>query len=356
MTKLTHSDPNFYNAPPDGGTLPILHGPTGQPMNGAGPTHREAGPVAKRNWEWQDLGDLRDIPAATHLVPGLLIQGNLTLLYAPIKVGKSRLLMGLLASLAPGGRPFLGMNLKNTRTLLFSEEPPTVLGERVRDFGVPARIHVVNTAAALAMPPAAFAEEVRAAHKRENDQHQNVGLIAVDTLGAFVNCRDWNDYTATTAAMAPLRDLARSLPKVAILLLHHQNKAGGVDWAGALGSTALAGNVDQIVRMVKKNSQHQITVGGRNKPDPFPFDEPTTISISSTGIEFVGTATDMAATLLTDYLGEEPVTITELRTAMGDDAPSDDAVRRALKAMAESGKVTRAKGKGRKGDTYQRAA
>ena len=151
-------------------------------------------------------------------------------------------------------------------------------------------MHVVNTASALAMPPQEFADEVQAVYEDVSGPDGPYGLIAIDTLGAFVNCRDWNDYTQTTAAMAPLRDLARRLPRVSILLLHHQNKAGGADWAGALGSTALAGNVDQIIRMTKKNAQHQITIGGRNKPDPFPFDEPTTISIASTGIEFVGTA------------------------------------------------------------------
>ena len=108
--------------------------------------------------------------------------------------------------------------------------------------------------------------------------------------------------------------------------------------------------------MVKKNDKHQITIGGRNKPDPFPFDEPTTISISSTGVEFVGTATDMAATLLTDYLGSDPSTIKELRAAMGDDAPTDDALRKALNGKVDEGLVTKAKGAGRKGDTYQLAA
>ena len=267
MTKLSHSDPNFYNAPPDGGTLPILHGPTGQPMNGNAP-HREADAVAKRDWGWQDLGDLKDTPAATHLVNGLLVNGNLTLLYAPIKVGKSRLLMGLLAALAPGGPQFCGMDLKDTRTLLFSEEPPTVLGERVRDFGVPTGMHIVNTAAALAMPPAAFADEVRAVHKRVSDPRGPFGLIAIDTLGAFVNCKDWNDYTSTTAAMAPLRDLARSLPKVAILLLHHQSRRrlGGADHRSGQELARLDGpgmaTCDQLVRMVKKNGHApESTVG-----------------------------------------------------------------------------------------------
>ena len=89
--------------------------------------------------------------------------------------------------------------------------------------------------------------------------------------------------------------------------------------------------------MVKKNGQHQITVGGRNKPDPFPFDEPTTISIASTGVEFVGTATDEAGALLAEHLGSEPTTIKDLAAAMGEDGPSRDAVTKALKAMVGAG-------------------
>ena len=314
------------------------------------PIRKEVEAPVKHEWDWLDLGAFADLPAATHLVNGLLIQGNITLWYASVKSGKSRMLMGLLASLSPGGPKFCGMDLPETRTLLFTEEPPTVLGDRVRDYKVPPGMHVANQASALALRPEVFVDEVKSAYEAHGGEF---GLIAVDTIGAFVNCGDWNDYTATVAAMGPLRRLARDLPGVAILLLHHQNKAGGADWNGALGSTALAGNVDQIVRMVRKGSQHQITVGGREKSDPFPYDEPSTISISSAGVEFVGTATEMAATLLTDYLGDEPKTITELMTAIGDDAPSDDIIRKALRAMVEDGKVAKTKGKGRKGDTYQ---
>ena len=336
MSGLERPD-NLYDRPKDGKALPKKFNLDGTRIEANGTAPGAVVEPARRNWGWQDLGALKDTPAAKNLVPGLLIEGNLTLLYASVKTGKSRLLMGLLAALAPGGPKFCGMALKDTRTLLFSEEPPTVLGERVRDFGVPTGQHIVNTASALAMPPQEFADEVEAVHRKESDQHGNFGLIAVDTMGSFVSNRDWNDYSQTTAAMSPLRDLARRLPRVAILLLHHMNKQGGADWAGALGSTALAGNVDQIIRMTKKNAQHQITVGGRNKPDPFPFDEPSTISIASTGIEFVGTATDEAGELLAEHLGDVPVTIKDLTDSMGQDGPSRDAVTKAMKGRIEAG-------------------
>ena len=235
--------PGFYNPPADGKPLPLrrdLAQPTAPSDNSRSvvPIRKDADEKVKRDWLWRDLGEFADIPEATHLVNGLLIEGNITLWYSSIKSGKSRMLMGLLAAMSPGGPQFCSMDLTTTRTLLFTEEPPAVIGERVRDFGVPTGMHIANEAAALAMRAEDFAEEVLSAYTSNGG---DFGLIAVDTLGAFVNCGDWNDYTATTAAMAPLRLVARSLPNVAMLLLHHQNKAGGADWAGALGSTGPGG-------------------------------------------------------------------------------------------------------------------
>ena len=221
--------PGFYNPPADGKPLPLrrdLAQPTAPSDNSRSvvPIRKEAEAPVKRDWLWRDLGEFADIPEATHLVNGLLIEGNITLWYSSIKSGKSRMLMGLLAAMSPGGPQFCSMDLTTTRTLLFTEEPPAVIGERVRDFGVATGMHIANEAAALAMRAEDFAEEVLSAYTSNGG---DFGLIAVDTLGAFVNCGDWNDYTATTAAMAPLRLVARSLPNVAMLLLHHQNKAGG---------------------------------------------------------------------------------------------------------------------------------
>ena len=304
------------------------------------------------DWQWRDLGSFAEIPAPVHLVNGLLIEGNITLWYAPSKTGKTRMLFGMLKSLAPGGPQFCGMDLPDVPAMLFTEEPPNVIGERVRDYAMPTGIHLANEAAALAMKPDDFAETVWREYQANG---AGFGLIAVDTIGPFINNADWNDYASTTAAMAPIRQLARSLPGTALLLLHHQNKAGGADWNSALGSTALPANADQLVRMTKaKNGQHTITVGGRNKSGPFPFDEPVTIAISSDGVEFVGTAADLAGDLLADHLTTEPTTIKDLRTAIGDEAPSTDVLRDALKVWIAAGRaveVTPAAGS--RGATYK---
>ena len=317
----------------------------------------EAGPEEqlpqRYNWQWQNLASFADIPAPVHLVDGLLIEGNITLWYAPSKTGKTRMLFGMLKSLAPGGPQFCGMVLPNLPALLFTEEPPNVIGERVREYRIPAHgMHVANQAATLAMKPEDFAESV---YQSFYANGAGFGLVAIDTIGPFISNADWNDYASTTAAMAPIRQLARQLPNTALLLLHHQNKGGGAEWNSALGSTALPANADQLVRMSKaKNGQHTITVGGRNKSGPFPFDEPVTIAISADGVEFVGTAGDAAGEVLAEYLAAEPVTIKELRETIGPDAPTDDVLRMVLKVWVGDGRAEIVTpGRGRKGATYR---
>ena len=303
------------------------------------------------DWSWQDLTAFANIPAPVHLVNGLLIGGNVTLWYARVKEGKSRLLFGMLKSLAPDGPPFLGMDLPDLPALLFTEEPPNVVGERVRDYGIPA-MHLANMAPALAMKPDDFAETVWREYQANG---AGFGLIAIDTIGTFVNVQDWNNYPDVKAAMAPIRQLAHGLPDVALLLLHHQNKTGsGSDWNGALGSTALPANADQLVRMSRtSNGRHTITVGGRHKPEPFPFDEPVTISISADRVELIGTAADAAGDLLTEHLGPEPLTIKAIEEAMGDDAPGRKAIDKALAQMVKEGRAVKTPGSGNRGATYQ---
>ena len=309
---------------------------------------------ARHDWLWRDLGTFADIPAPVQLISGLLIEGNISLFYAPPKTGKTRLLFGMLKALAPGGPKFLGLDLPDVSALLFTEEPPAVIGERVRDYAMPTGVHIANEAAALAMAPADFAQTVYQAYQ---DNGGNFGLIAVDAVGPFINCPDWNDYGAVKAALAPIRQLARDLPTVAFLLTHHQNKGGGSEWAGALGSTALTGNVDQLIRMGKgRNGQHTITIGGRCKPDPFPFDEPVTISLLPNGsVDLIGTASGEAGELVAEHLGTEAMTVKALEEAMGEDSPSHGMVTKAIKAMVEAGtaEVVAERGKGQRATTYR---
>ena len=307
-----------------------------------------------RDWGWMNLAEAADIPAPIHTVSGLLIEGKITLWWSPVKVGKSTTLMAMLKALSPGGPQFCGMDLAPTPALLFTEEPPDTVGEKVRNFGIPREAHhYFNSAAAMVMKPDDFADEVYRAY---HDNGSGFGLIAVDTLASFVNCQDWNDYSATGAAMHPIRQLLRSLPGAAMLAMHHQSKAGGDGWGGALGSTALTANADQLVRMGVKDGKRSITVGGRHSTGPFPYGVPVTLSITADGVSIIGTAVDEAGELLGEHLASEPVTITDLVKAMGEDSPSRVTITKALADLVDLGsaEVVAERGPGVRATTYRR--
>ena len=305
------------------------------------------------DWQWRNVGDFASEPAPVHTVSGLLIEGGITLWWAPVKTGKSTALMAMLKALSPGGPTFCGMNLDPTPTLLFTEEPPAVMGERVRQFDIPvAGGHFANSASAMVLSPDDFAEEVYRAYQ---DHGGSFGLVAVDTLSAFINCGDWNDYAATGSALSPIRQLARSLPGASFLLFHHQNKTGGDGWGGALGSTALTASADQLVRMGSKDGKRTITVGGRYGTGPFPYGEPVSLSITPEGVEILGTASDMAGDLLVEHLGDDPTTVKDMLSAMGADAPGRKAVDLALHQLIDEGKAVQVEeGKGNRPATYRR--
>ena len=339
----TKADP-----PPDGvGGLPkdrlttVLAGSAPDTPSNHGP----------EDWGWRRLSEFTEFPKPTPVVNGLLVEGGLSLLYAPSKTGKSRFIMALLAALSPYGPTFCGMRLVPTPTLLFTEEPPHVLGERVATYNVGGD-HYSHEASAIAMPASAFAEQVYLAHHQLGGEF---GLVIVDTLGAFVNVQDLNDYSQTGQAFGPLRQLARAMSRVAFLYLHHQRKAGGDGWDGALGSAALTGSVDQLIKMERKDGQHRLTVGGRFDATPFPFDEPVAISIQPDGVEVLGTATDMLAdAILAAMYDCEPLKIDAIVTRMGNDAPGRDTVSAAVKKMVTSGDVVQTEpARGNKPALYQ---
>ena len=327
-----------------------------------GPTPRKTAPVAAQggagaeegwhDWGWVDLGTLVDEPPRKFLIPGLLVEGGVTLLYGPTKVGKSRMLFGMLKSLSPDGPKFCGMEIPDAPTLLFSEETTADLGGRVRDFIIPIGHHQVNTLGPSPKDADGFAEEV---HHSYVTHGAGFGLIVVDTIGPFIKCENWNDYTMAGAALAPFSELSRALPKVAIMLIHHSNKGGADDFSSVLGSTVITAMPSQIVRLGRRKGQLHITVGGRAKADPFPWDTPTPINVSEAGVEMAAqNGKDFAGELLAEYLGSTPVTIQSLLVAMDEDRLTVTILRNALDEKIRAGKaeiVT--EGSGRRGATYR---
>ena len=304
------------------------------------------------DWGIRNLADLASEPAPIHAVQGLLIQGALTMLYSPPKTGKTRLLFAMLKALSTGGPDFLGQQLPDIPTLIFTEETPSLLGEHVRRNQIPAEAgHHVNTLTKM-FGPADFCQEI---YRTYTEAGGGFGIIAVDTLGAFCRFNDINDYGQVAQVMAPFRELARQLPQAAFLLSHHQNKAGGDGWDSALGSTALTSNVDQIIRLRRHKGKTTLAIGGRYNPEPLPFDKPIAIDIGAEGVKLLGNASDDAADMiLANMPAGAPLTVRTIRESMGEDAPSEGSFNRALKDLVSEGYIDKlSAAKGNQGAVYQ---
>ena len=304
------------------------------------------------DWQWRDVGTFTEIEPPTPVVSGLLYEGGLTLLHAGIKIGKSTLLWAMIRALSPNGPQFCGMDLPNVQALIFSEEPPHIIGERARQFQIPVACHYANEAAALAMPPDDFAASAYADyHKLGGD----FGLIVVDTIGSFLNIQDFNSYSEGGKAMSPLRQLLRQLPSVAMLVLHHDNKGSTTEgFSKALGTTNFGGQADQLIHLRKKDGKRQLSVGGRYSVAPFEYETPMVVDIGPAGVQILGTAADLCATdvgrLLATY--SEPATVKAIAGDLGD-THNDKNIRDALASMVADGEVVIAeKGKGNRPTTY----
>ena len=71
-------------------------------------------------------------------------------------------------------------------------------------------------------------------------------------------------------------------------------------------------------------------MAGATAQTPFPYGEEVNLSITPKGVEILGTVSDMAGELIGEHLGNDPTSVKEMMTAMGDHAPGRKAMDEAL--------------------------
>jgi hypothetical protein len=103
----------------------------------------------------------------------------------------------------------------------------------------------------------------------ERARIEQPALIIVDTLQRLIRARDVNDYAEVTIKLTPLLQLARGT-SAALLLVHHAGKGDrrGID--SVLGSTALAGSVDNILLLSRTERYRLLSTLQRIGPELAP--------------------------------------------------------------------------------------
>jgi hypothetical protein len=249
---------------------------------------------------------------------GYLARGGLTVLGAREKAGKSTLAWALVAALLTGtdfcGRPTTPTPVP---VVVLTEEPPATVVEKLERFGIgpDAPLSILTRADAPGRPSW---DDVVAAAVAEAGRI-GAGLVVIDTLAfwAALPPDAENSAGAMTEALRPL--LAATGRGLAVLCLHHVNKAHNE----LRGSTAIGAAADIIVTVTREPEspcRRRLEAVGRFSECPT---EPVLVELENDRYVALGTPGDVAAEererAVREALPAEPPGLTqkELAEAMG---------------------------------------
>jgi len=225
---------------------------------------------------WGD--DLPRIAAAptSWLWDGYLAHGNVTLLTSQWKSGGKTTLLSVLLARREAGGQLAGLTVAAGRTVVVSEESPTLWNERRAK---PARAEWLALIDRLA----------------ELGNVRGVDLAVIDPLAAFLPGRDECNAATMLESLLPLQRLtARGM---AVLLLHHPSKGSPLHGQAARGSGALDGVVDICLEMYHlrraSDADRRRVVYGYSRYERTPKNHIIELTADGTDYRSLGTVADL---------------------------------------------------------------
>lgn len=188
-----------------------------------------------------NLAELRatEPPPIPWIVPGVLANKAISLIYGDPGVGKSLTALALARAITDGGAA-MGLQCRRDRVLLLdAENGKDEIHRRVK---------------ALGFERGLFPNEVRGFSLDVNYEVleglmlscEYPGVLILDSLRTLWPEGDENDSGTVTRMLTTLQALARQY-EIAVLIIHHPNKSGGFRGSGALSA------VPEIVIRVGRN-------------------------------------------------------------------------------------------------------
>jgi hypothetical protein len=181
-------------------------------------------------------------PALCWVLNGLLRRGEITLLPALWKSGKTTLLAHLLRAMAQGGE-FLGRELLPSKALYVTEESESRWALRRDQVGIGAQAEFLVRP--FAGKPSVVAWEQFLAYVGSLVAELSYDVVVFDTLANLWPLKDENDAASVQACLMPMHAMIGE--KAALLAVHHTRKSDGSEATASRGSGALAAFVDTIL-------------------------------------------------------------------------------------------------------------
>lgn len=295
-------------------------------------------------FELTSLDQLLDEPESgtDWLVEDRIPTGSVILLAGKPKAGKSTLARALAFAVAQGER-WLGWDVRQGLVWYLALE----------DKREELRRHFFRMGARRGIPLQMFIGQAPAdllAQMVERAKNETPVLIVVDTLQRLLGFKDLNDYAEVTTKFSPLLALSRETG-AALVCVHHAKKNGeGQD--SILGSTALAGSVDNMLILARGEEHRTLEtvqrIGTDLEATVVELDPDTghvSLSCKKREADELDCAKRIIALLQTTT---EPVTERWIREQV-EARPQDQA--RALRRLWRQGAIAR-DGKGQRGNPY----
>lgn len=219
---------------------------------------REGEIIRPSIFNFQRLSDMIQEAGEIHwLADNLLTEGGFSLMVGPPKAGKSTIVRQLVKSVCHGDH-FLGRNVTQGRVLYLTfEEQPAVLKKQFEAVGMTGTetlmIHVGNVFAEQKY----VYEDIEAAI-----EEYGPSLVVLDTLFDIVQLESINDYKEVKQALAKMRTIGRKTG-AHILGVHHTNK-GGEGNNSIMGSNAIHGALDTLIRFVQEGERRYLFSNGKH--------------------------------------------------------------------------------------------
>lgn len=173
---------------------------------------------------------------------GYVARGAITLLAGKPKVGKSTAALALVEAVVAGAPSFLGRRVSCGSVVYVSEEAAgTLVGKLPADD----RVRVLTRDAAWPKP--SWAAVIGAAV--EEATRVGAGLLVVDTFAFWSDLAAEREKDAGAVQQTMNALVAATRAGLAVLLIHHQRKAGGEGGDAIRGSSALAGAADALIEL-----------------------------------------------------------------------------------------------------------